>query len=158
MPQDPQSVFNGFVQWLHGREIQAASLFLNSLRLCVGCEFGEKGGLFLYLDPVWHLGGPEGVLVGSRQAQVEERDAHAALNLLVQPLLGKTVTSVSIEALTFDIDVRLSSGYWVRTFVSDPTDDENWYIWDKQKDLTVTGSPKGLHLGVKQGPSDESNP
>lgn len=156
MLQNAQSVFNDFVQRLLGREIQAASLFLNSLRLCVGCEFGEKAGLFLYFDPVWHLGGPKGVLVGSRQAQVEERDAHAALNLLVQELLGKKIERVTVDALTGDIDIRFSGGYWVRTFVSDPTDDENWYIWDKQKNLVVTGLPTGLQLEERPARSDES--
>jgi hypothetical protein len=158
MPQTVQSVFNDFVQWLIGREIQAASLFLNSLRLCVGCEFGQKAGLFLYFDPVWHLGGPKGVFVGSRQAQVEERDAHAALDLLVQELLRKKIERVSVDALTGDIDVRFSGGFWVRTFVSDPTDDENWYIWDKQKNLVVTGSATGLQLEERPARSDESTP
>lgn len=149
-------MFNDFVQWLIGREIKAASLFLNSLRLCVGGEFGQKVGLFLYFDPVWHLGGPKGILTGSRQAQVEERDAHVALNLLVQELLGKKVQRVSVDPLTIDIDIEFSGGYWVRTFVSDPTDDENWYIRDRQNNIVVTGSAKGLLLKERPARSDES--
>src|ERR1700691_1655272 len=104
-PKDAQTVFKDFVQWIAGRKVREASLFLNSLRVCVECEFGERTSLFLWFDPVWHLGSPKGILVGSRQAQVEERDAHAALNLLVQELLGREVEHVSVDALTAEIDV-----------------------------------------------------
>jgi hypothetical protein len=162
MPQNAQSVLNDFVGWLVGRKVREASLFLNSLRVCVECEFGEKAGLFIYFDPVWHIGSPRGVLVGSRQAQTEERDAHAALNLLVQELLGKRVESVTVDSITGDIDVRLSSGFWVRTFVADPTDEESWYIRDKKEELTVAGSANGLQLRshVERRPdgSDENSP
>jgi hypothetical protein len=146
MPMDAQSTFTDFVQSLLGRRVSYASLFLNSLRVCIDRELGEKAGFFLWLEPIWHLGSGKGVLVGSRQAQTEEHEAHAALNLLVEQILGKHVESVSIEVLTNDIDVRFSDGYWVRTFVSDATDDESWYLWDCQSDWVVTGSPKGLRL------------
>jgi hypothetical protein len=155
-PKDAQSVFNDFVQWIAGRRVREASLFANSLRVCIECEFGDRIGLFLWFDPVWHLGCPKGILIGSRQAQVEERDAHAALNLLVQELLGREVEHVTVDALTAEIDVRFSGGYWVKTFVNDPTDDMNWYFWDKQKNLVVTGSPMGLRLEDRPAPSDES--
>ncbi|HEV2521495.1 MAG TPA: hypothetical protein VGT24_03865 [Candidatus Acidoferrales bacterium] len=158
MPNDAKTVFNDFVQWLVGRKVQAASLFLNSLRVCIECKFGEKIGLFLWFDPVWHFGGPKGILVGSRQAQVEERDAHAALDLLVQELLGKQVERVCVDALTSDIDVQFSGGYWVRTFVSDPTDEMNWYFWDKQKNIVVSGSAGGLQLEDRPQHSDENMP
>jgi 23S rRNA G2069 N7-methylase RlmK/C1962 C5-methylase RlmI len=70
MSNDAQSVLDRFIQWLIGRKVEDADLFLNSLRITVEGEFGEDTGLFLWFDPVWHLGSPEGVLVGSRQAQV----------------------------------------------------------------------------------------
>jgi hypothetical protein len=153
MPHEAQHVFNDFVQWLKGRKVEAAELFLNSLRLCVEGQFGEDTGLFLWFDPVWQLGGPKGVLVGSRQAQAEDRDVRSALNLLVQQLLGQEVEHVSVDALTTDIDVRFSNGYWVRTFVSDPTADMNWYFRDRQRKLTITGSAAGLRL--RNSPSSE---
>jgi hypothetical protein len=154
-PHEALPVFNDFVQWLTGRKVEAAGLFLNSLRLCVEGQFGENTGMFLWFDPVWHLGGPNGVLVGSRQAQDEDRDVRGALNSLVQQLLGREVESVSVDALTTDIDIRFSNGYWVRTFVSDPTDDMNWYFRDRQRKLTVTGSAAGLRLSNPPS-SDES--
>jgi hypothetical protein len=68
-----------------------------------------------------------------------------ALNLLVKQLLGRQVEQVSVDALTNDIAVRFSGGYWVRTFVSDPTDD-SWYFRDRQSREVITGSAKGLRL------------
>jgi hypothetical protein len=156
-PQEAQLVFNDFVQWLKRRKVEAAELFLNSLRICIEGQFGEDTGLFLWFDPVWHLGSPKGVLLGSRQAQTEDRDERGALNSFVQELLGREVERVSVDALTSDIDVRFSDGYWVRTFVSDPTADMNWYFRDRQKKLVVTGSAAGLRLS-NSPPSDISTP
>src|SRR5580658_902583 len=127
MAEETQSVFDGFVRRLTGHKVSYASLFLNSLRICVDRQLQESNGLFLWFEPVWHLGGPVGVLVGSRQAQTEERDAHAALNSLVEGLVGRQIELVAVEPLTNDIDVRFSGGYWVKTFVFDPEADENWY-------------------------------
>jgi hypothetical protein len=150
MPKDAQSVFNDFVRSLLGRPISYVSLFANSIRVCVDRELGEKTGFFLWFEPVWHLGSPEGILLGSRQAQTDEREAHAALNLsLQQKILGRQVERISVEALTTDIDIRFSGGCWVRTFVSDPTVDESWYFRDCQSDIVVTGSPKGVRLAER---------
>ena len=155
MLEGAQPVFDDLVRRLIGHKVSYASLFLNSLRICVDRQLGEKAGLFLWFEPVWHLGCSTGVLVGSRQAQVEETDAHATLNLLVQKLVGRQVEHVVVETLTNDIEVRLSDGYWVKTFVSDPTETESWYPRDCQSDLVVTGSPKGLSLRKLPARTDE---
>jgi len=156
-PATARSVFNDFVQWLLGRKVEVADLFLNSLRVCVEGQFGEDTGLFLWFDPVWHLGCPKGILVGSRQAQVEERDAHAALNVLVKELEGREIERVSVDALTSDIDIRFSGDYWVRTFVSDPAAEMNWYIRDRENNVVVTGAASGLRL-CDSRPADENAP
>jgi hypothetical protein len=146
MPKDVQSALADFIRRLVEHRISHSSLLLNSLRVCIDRQLQENAGFFLWFEPVWHLGNPSGVLVGSRQAQVEERDAHAALNSLVEELVGRRIERVTIEPLTNDIDVRFSDGWWIRTFVSDPTAEENWYIRDCQSNEVVTGSAKGLRL------------
>jgi hypothetical protein len=155
MPEDARSTFNDFVQSLSGRRVSYVSLFLNSLRVCLDRELGEKAGFFFWFEPAWQLGSPDGILVGSRQTQSETSGAHASLNMLVKDILGKQIEHVSIEALTNDIDVRFSGGFWIRTFVSDPTDDESWYLRDCQSGLVVTGSPKGVSVGIRSDPSHE---
>jgi len=146
MSPSPRVALDDMVRWLIGREVEAAGLFLNSLRLSIDGYFGANTGMFLWFDPVWHLGSYRGVLVGSRQAQAEESDAQGAMNQLVQELVGKRIEGVAVEALTNDIDVRFSGGYWVRTFVSDPESDYNWYFRDRRIDLSVYGSAKGLRF------------
>jgi hypothetical protein len=146
MPKDAQTIFRQFVESLLGRRVSYVSLFLNSLRLCVDRNLGEPVGFFLWFDPVWHLGSPKGVSTGSRQAQTDDKKSHAALNALVQEILGRQIERISVEALTNDIDVRLSEGYWIRTFVSDPIDDESWYVRDCQSNVVVSASPKGLRI------------
>ena len=155
MAKDARSTFNSFVRSLSGHQVSYVSLFLNSLRVCIDRELGEKAGFFLWLEPAWQLGSPHGVLVGSRQAQTESPDARASLNLLVQEILGKQIECVSIEPLTNDIDVRLSGGFWIRTFVSDPTDDDSWYLRDCRSDLVVNGSPQGISLENRSLPSHD---
>ena len=68
------------------------------------------------------------------------------MNALVKKLVGQAIERVSVEPLTNDIDVRFSDGYWIKTFVSDPTADENWYIRDCESNEVVTGSAGGLRL------------
>ena len=64
-------------------------------------------------------------------------------------LLHKQIERISVENLSGDIDVRFSGGYWVKTFASDPNDDESWYIRDRRAGLIIRGSPKGLRLDVR---------
>jgi hypothetical protein len=149
MPDDPQLVFQDFVRRLIGHKVSYASLLLNSLRICVDRQLEEKTGLFLWFEPAWHLGSSNGVLVGSRQAQVEEHNAHAALNLVVKELVGKQIENVEVEPLTNEIDVRFSGGYWIKTFVSDPEDDENWYIRDCKSNQVITGSSRAIHVSER---------
>jgi|SRR5579872_1288803 len=146
MSSDVRSIFDDFAGRLSGRRVSIAGLFLNSLRICVDRQLREKAGFFLWFEPVWQLGSPHGILVGSRQAQVEDREARAALDLLVQRLVGRQIERVSLELLTNDIDVRFSGGYWVRTFVSDPAADENWYLRDCISDEVVSGAARGLEV------------
>jgi hypothetical protein len=149
MPDDAQIVFQDFVRRLIGHKASYASLFLNSLRVCVDRQLEESTGLFLWFEPAWHLGSSNGVLVGSRQAQVEERDAHAALNLVVERLVGTQIENVEVEPLTNDIRVQFSGGCWIKTFVSDPEADENWYIRDCKSNQVITGSSRGLNLSER---------
>ena len=158
MPKDAQSTFEDFVRSLRGRRISYASLFQNSLRVCVDRRLNEKTGFFLCFEPVWHLGSLRGILVGSRQAQSEERDARAALNLLVEEILDKQIESIRIEPISNDVDVQLSGGYRIRTFVSDPTDDQTWYFRDCQTNLVVSGSPKGLRLEERSAANPNDSP
>ncbi len=75
--------------------------------------------------------------------------AAAGNDLLVQELLHKQIERISVENLSCDIDVHLSSGYWVKTFAADPAGDESWCFRDRRAGLATTGSPKGLQLDVR---------
>ena len=73
-------------------------------------------------------------------------DAHAALNSLVKGLVGRQIELVAVEPFTNDIDVRFSGGHWVRTIVSNPEANENWYFRNCQSNRVVTGSSNGLRV------------
>lgn len=156
MTKDARSVWEDFVCFLTGRKVSYASLFLNSLRICIDRQLKEPTGFFLWFEPVWQVGAPEGILAGSRQAQTEDRDAHAAINRIVEELVGREIERISLDDISCEIGVRLAGGYWVRTFVSDPTADEDWYVRDCASNVVISGSAKGLRVSDRGPHSEET--
>lgn len=137
---------------LVGRVISFVRLAANSLLIYVECEPGDDSGYVIWLEPTWHARGPDAVLAGSRQAQVDEdcaEDQGAVLNAVARaldPLVGRKVESVRSEPITRDLVVGVEGGYEVRTFVSDPTDDHTWHIADNALRLSIYGAPRGLSV------------
>lgn len=107
-------------------------------------ELGQKKELYFWFEPTWHVGCATGVVLGSRQAQVEDKDAHAQLDVLAAQLNGHTIESADLDSITHDIQLRFSGGYWLRTFAADPADEESWYIRDNGKQLGRGSEPEEL--------------
>ena len=61
-------------------------------------------------------------------------------------MTGKTIEGIATDQLTHDIEIRFSEGYWLRTFVSDPTDEDIWHIRDSRRGLKVYASPMRYSL------------
>jgi hypothetical protein len=120
--------FDNLRNSLVGHAIKYTRLVTNSLILYIDCEPGDKSGFTIWLSPTWHVIGPTGVLVGSRQVQTDEDDngveafERGAESLLT--LRNKEILSLEIESLTYDLHLRLEDDFWVKTFVSDPDDEE----------------------------------
>jgi hypothetical protein len=103
-----------------------------------------------WLEPTWHLVGPRGVLVGSRQAQVEGKEALSRVGEPLNQLDGKVLHEISIEQLTFDLRLTFDDGYLISTFASDPTDDESWYVKDNASKIYIVASPAGLRIEERE--------
>ena len=126
---------------LLGRKVSSATLAANSLIVDIETRPDEHSELWLWCEPTWHIASPEGVLLGSRQAQVEGKQ-HNEIGQLAAQLDGCTIERLDVDQQTRDILIHLSGGYCVRTFVSDPNDEEIWYIRDKGRGLAMGASPK----------------
>ena len=66
---------------------------------------------------------------------------HGQLNDLAAQLNGRAIEHAELDAVSHDIELRFSGGYALKTFVSDPADEEIWYIRDKGKKLVAGASP-----------------
>jgi hypothetical protein len=145
---EPRSYFDRLRNGLEGHTISMTRLAANSLLIYVECEPGDKQGVTIWFEPAWHFAGPGGVLVGSRQAQMDdEPDDTEAFYRVAEPLRvleGKLIESVIIEPIMHDLQVRVDDGYWIKTFASDPNDDESWYIKHNASGRFLKGFPKGL--------------
>jgi hypothetical protein len=118
-----------------GRVVRQRRLAGNSLLVYVECEPGDHSGHTLWFEPTWHLRDQTAVLTGSRQAQhdPDASDPDAGFNVAadaVDRLKGRTVLSLEVAPVTFDLTLHVSGGLSVSTFVSDPTTDELWHIRD----------------------------
>ena len=121
------------------------------LLLYVDCEPGDDGGVTIWFDPIWHLVGPAGVLLGSTQAaEASMLEVEGAMDAVVDPplafLTGRVIENITIDLLSFDLCVSFEGGYCVKTFVADATVDESWHIRENATGHRLTSSPRGLFI------------
>ena len=139
-----------FRQNIVGHSITYTRLAANSLILYVDCQPGDEIGFVIWLEPTWHVKGPTGVLVGSRQAQMDDapgdREAFSRVAEPLSTLHNKKIVSMGIELLTHDLHLRLEGELWIKTFVADPTDDESWHIRDAAGRMKLVGSPRKVSV------------
>lgn len=135
---------------LVGREVAFRRLVGNSLLIYLECGPGDKTGFVIWLEPCWHFCGPSKVLVGSYQSELtvgpRQADGFKKIAPLLDKAIGRKVVSVHIEPCSNDLSVRLGGGYWLETFVDDPTSSENWHITDNVSGLVVHASPSGFRV------------
>ena len=142
-----------------GREIVHKRLFLRTLQLYLEPEPGTELGLEVWCEPEWHLVGREGVIAGSGTIAFEpESEDPDALQRLVSKatdvIRGCRIEDVEVDTQTFELEIRLAGGLVVRTFVSDPTDPEQWLLRDPAAEIWLRGTPAGLRL--ERGPSGQN--
>ncbi len=146
MSERPEHVLQDFRHRLIGRPVKFVRLAANSLLVYVDSEPGSATGLTFWFEPTWHLVGPTGVLLGSRQAQVEDPDARSKLSDLTANLFEKKVEELSVVPLTHDLHVFFEGSYSIKTFVSDPVDNESWHIRDNKTKHRLVGCAAGLRV------------
>ena len=146
MNEQPELVLQDFRHRLIGHPVTFVRLAANSLLVYIDSEPGSVTGLTFWFEPTWHLVGPTGVLLGSRQSQIEDAEAHSKLSDMTLGLFDKKVEEISVVPLTYDLHVVLEGAYSITTFVSDPTDDESWHIRDNHTGRRLVGCAAGLRV------------
>ncbi len=101
-------------------KVSYTRLAANSLLIYVECEPSDKKGSIIWFEPTWHFCGVERVLIGSRQAQMDdEPENEEAFHRVAEPLRileGRKIESVVIEPRTFDLHMFVEGDYWIKTF------------------------------------------
>ncbi|TCZ79371.1 hypothetical protein E0485_05785 [Paenibacillus albiflavus] len=130
---------------IQNRVVQFIRLAGNSLIIYCECEPGNKDhGYSIWLEPTWHFRNNEHVITGSREAQTEDEQEHFNISEQFKILYFKSIKRVTIEPITNDLEIEFDEGYFIRTFVSDPNDEESWHIRDYYKQIKVIGNPKSI--------------
>ena len=80
MGENAERLFQEHRERLIGRPVTFTRLAANSLLVYIDGEPGSGTGLTFWFEPTWHLLGPAGVLLGSRQAQTEDAENHSRLS------------------------------------------------------------------------------
>jgi len=139
---------------LIGKRVSFTRLALNSLLVYLDCEPGDETGFVLWFEPTWHFRDKKRVLLGSRQAQEDSAEVLDRLGRPLRKLRGSRVRGVSIEAITNDLVVEFDSSRILRTFVADPTDNEQWHICDNAATTVLYGNPRRLYVRKKRASFD----
>lgn len=142
-----------------GHSVRERRLAANSLLVYVDCSPGDHSGVVVWLEPAWQFLGPMGVLTGSRQAQEDETAdeplaGFEAAGVALEAMLGRSITDWEIEPRTFSLLLSLEGGYSLRTFVTDPTDDLDWYAVDNKTGFRLEACSSGMRIGLPDSHSD----
>lgn len=142
-------------------------LALNSLLIYFDCEPGDKEGFVVWLEPTRNLCQPDRLLVGSRDAQIEEGPGEAEElarvgELIREPLLGRRLEGMQLETPKYDLALVFEGGYRLRTFAAEANDDHSWHIRQLESDGALYGSPLGLrwaelHANNRSGKSEPAS-
>lgn len=135
-----------FIQRVIDQRVTFRRLAGNTLILYLNCDPGDNHGYSIWIEPTWHYSNTSKVLVGSRQAQVEDKQELDQIGGLMDGVDKRKIESISIAPVSHDIHILFEHGYSIKTFVADPTDDFIWYIDDHANKLKLHASPKGLEI------------
>ena len=142
---NPEEVFEELRSHLRGQKVTDRQLAGNSLSVWIATRRDEPAGYTIWFEPSWHVVGTSGVLAGSRQAQDEEESTGwQAVSDIIDALLGQIVEDLGRDPVTGDLELALSGGYRIRTFVTDPRDGFLWRLRDLATGRRVNGSPAGI--------------
>lgn len=128
------------------KKINFIRLAGNSLIIYVNHEPGEMKGHTFWLDPTWHFRSSSKVLIGSRQVQIDDKEE---LDEIIKPfdsMVGREITNIFIEDITQDIQIHIDHEYVLKTFASDPSDDETWHIKDYERRVRIYGNPRKIEI------------
>ncbi len=119
----------------------------NTLILYLDSQPGDDNSISFWIDPPWHLCGPDSVLIGSRQMQEETTEEE--LDEITRPLKHiqeNDIETIEIEERTNDLIISFKNNFQIRTFAVNPEEDYSWYMTDKGNNLRVNGAPKGVTI------------
>ncbi|MDQ0194612.1 hypothetical protein [Paenibacillus wynnii] len=132
---------------IQDRKVRFIRLVGNSLIIYCDCEPGNQNqGFSIWLEPTWHFRNTERVITGSREAQTEDEIEHSNITEQFKSLYFKAIQKITIEPITNDVVIEIEEGNILKTFVSDPNDEESWQIRNFNKGIRIIGNPRDIQI------------
>jgi hypothetical protein len=133
----------GILHEIEGLVVTDRQLAGNSLSLWLAPSQRDPHTHTLWLEPSWHIRGPNGVIAGSRQAQDEETaTGWEAVTKAIDLLVGQHLERALLDPETGDLSLRFSGGFMARTFVTDPRDEVLWRVRVTATGKSYPGAPR----------------
>lgn len=134
-----------------GRVVASKRLFLFTLQLYLEPDAGAERGPEIWCEPAWQLAGPEGVVAGSGTIEYDpdapDPDVHARTVIeATEVLRGLRVDDITLAPRTCELTIRLGGEWTLRTFVADPTEPEQWLLWEPPAGLRLRGGANGMSV------------
>lgn len=83
-----------FIQRVTGQAVTFRRLAGNTLILYLNCNPGDNHGYSVWIEPTWHFSNTTEVLVGSRQAQVDDKQELDEIGQLMDGLDKAEIKSI----------------------------------------------------------------
>lgn len=137
------------LQQLERKQVTLVRLAGNSLILYLDCKPGDKNnGSILWLEPTWHFRSSEMIISGSREAQTDDETEHNTIADKLNRLVYKSIDYIIVETGSNDLIIKFDDDLFLKTFVSNPTDEKSWSITDNVQKIKIIGNPKEIKLRI----------
>ena len=134
---------------LQDKSIVDFTYFANSLALYIDCKNDKHKGYLIWFEPTWNFSNNKNVLLGSRQLQTDNEELFHSFAKELHPILNKKITSIKIDKISNDIKIIIDNKFIIKTFVTDPEDEEIWHIDNNYNSLRIMASPTNIKVEKK---------
>ena len=151
----PHDAFAQLRARLVGRVVAHKRLFLYTLQLYLEPDAGAARGPEIWCEPAWQLVGAAGAVAGSGAIEFDpdapDPDTRArAVSEAAEVVCGLRVDDIELAPGTCELTIRLGPDWTLRTFVADPTEPEQWLLWDPPAGLRLRGGPNVMSVEAEQ--------
>ncbi|MEP6999336.1 MAG: hypothetical protein ABI969_02580 [bacterium] len=158
---DADVAYHALVERLRGRQVTSVRIFLFTLQIYLASHNADDRNLEIWCEPNWHVRIGVRIVTGSGAieapstfddaAEVERASATIrCASDAAQVLVGKVLTSVHVDPVTYALVASFDDGIVVATVMDDPDISTAWVLRDPHLAMAVRGTPLGMMIGIRE--------